>query len=238
MQSGKKLIIFDLDGTLINSVGIWNEVDRRYIAAFGHSADGVDVQAQRDAKMREFKSSNDPYRDYCAFMGKKYGSSLSADELVKLRYSIADELVANEVDYKPYADVFLRELKKRGYTMVIASTTLRENLKVYLTRNQNIISKAPLDQVFDAIYTREDASEMKPSPEIYLKVLHDFNAKAEECIIFEDSLIGIEAANAAGIDAVAMYDENSASDKEELARRAVAYFESYKQLMEKLKWEF
>ncbi len=238
MLTNKKFIIFDLDGTLINSVGIWNEVDRRFIESFGHSANGIDVQAQRDAKLREFKASVSPYKDYCAFMGKKYGSSLSADELLRLRYEIADELVANAVDYKPYADVFLKKLKVLGYTMIIASTTLRSNLDVYLTRNQNIIVKAPLDSIFDKMYTREDAKEMKPSPEIYNRVLKELKARADECIIFEDSLIGVEAANAAGIDVIAMYDEHSSGDREEINRLSTAYFESYKELMEKLKWEF
>ncbi|MBQ8836891.1 MAG: HAD family phosphatase [Clostridia bacterium] len=238
MLNGKKLIIFDLDGTLIDSVSVWNEVDRRYITALGGCADGVGVRAQRDAKLCEFLASADPYRDYCIFMGQKYGSSLSADELVRLRYEIADNLVANEVDYKPCADEFLRKLKKRGYTMVIASTTLRANLEVYLTRNQNIISKAPLDGIFDAMYTREDASEMKPSPAILERVMRDFNVSANECVVFEDSLIGIQAANAAGIDVIAVHDASSAGDKEEITRRAKAYFESYKDIMESLKWEF
>ncbi len=238
MLKGKKLIIFDLDGTLINSVGIWNEVDRRFIKSFGHNPDGIDVQAQRDAKLREFKASASPYKDYCAFMGKKYGSPLCADALVKLRYGIADDLVSNTVDYKPYADVFLKKLKSLGYCMVLASTTLRSNLNVYLTRNQNIISKAPLDSIFDAMYTREDAKEIKPSPKIYERILVEFNASANECIVFEDSLVGVEAANAAGIDVIAMYDEHSDCEREEINRRSVAHFDSYKELMENIKWEF
>ncbi len=238
MLSGKKYIIFDLDGTLINSVGVWNEVDRRFIRSFGHNPENIDVQAQRDEKLREFKASDNPYRDYCAFMGKKYGSPLSPDELVTLRYEIADDLVANDVCYKPYADVFLKELKSRGFTMAIASTTLRSNLNVYLTRNKNIIYKAPLDSIFDLILTREDAREMKPSPEIFNRVLSHFGASANECIIFEDSLVGVEAASAAGIDAVAMYDQNSEKDKSEIMRHCKEYFYSYKDILENLKWEF
>ena len=238
MLDGKKLIIFDLDGTLIDSVSIWNEVDKRYIAHFGHSPCGIDVQAQRDEKLREFKASDNPYRDYCAFMDKKYGSTLSPDELVKLRYEIADELVVNEVDYKPLADVFIKELKARGYAMAIASTTLRSNMNVYLTKNKNIISKAPLDGIFDLILTREDAEEMKPSPNIFNKAIKHFGVDPSECLIFEDSLVGVEAAHAAGVDAVAIYDESSLKDKDKIASYAIRYFDNYAQIMETLKWKF
>ena len=122
--------------------------------------------------------------------------------------------------------------------MAIATTTLRSNLNVYLTRNRNIIDKAPLDSIFDIILTREDASEMKPSPEIFNKVIEKFGASADECLIFEDSLIGVEAANAARIDAIAIYDENSENDKQEIARRSIAYLDGYKELLERLKLEF
>lgn len=231
MLSGKKIIIFDMDGTLIDSVGVWNEVDRRFIAALGGCADGVDVQSRRDAKLREFKSADDPYRAYCDYMGKEYGSSLSPDELVQLRYEIADDLVTHVVDYKPDAEVFLYTLKRMGFTLLIASTTKRSNMDVYRTRNQNTLQKAPPDAVFDAIYTREDVKEIKPSPEIYARILREWNARPEECLIFEDSLIGVEAANNAGIDVIAMYDQYADGDRAEINKRSKAHFNNYKEVL-------
>ena len=231
MLSGKKFIIFDMDGTLIDSVGVWNEVDRRFIAALGGNPDAVDVQANRDAKLREYKSAKDPYREYCGYMGKTYGSSLSPEELVKLRYSISVELVTNAVDYKPDAEIFLYKLKEMGFTLLIASTTKRSNMEIYRTKNPNTLRKAPPDELFSAIYTREDAKEIKPSPEIYTRILGEWNARAEECLIFEDSLVGVEAANNAGIDVVAMYDKYSDSDREAIRSRVKAYFNNYKEVL-------
>ena len=231
MLIGKKFILFDMDGTLIDSVGMWNEVDRLFIKALGGNADGTDVQAIRDAKLREYKASNDPYQEYCAFIGKKYGSSLSPEELVKLRYSISLEFTAKAIDYKPLADKFLHVLKSRGYTLAIVSTTKRSNMEAYRTKNANIISKAPIDKIFSAVYTREDAKEIKPSPEIYNRVLSELGATEEECLIFEDSIVGVEAANNAGIDVVAMYDKYSEADRDKIIPRVKVYFNDYKEAL-------
>lgn len=231
MLTNKKFILFDMDGTLIDSVGMWNEVDRLFIKALGGCPHGIDVQAERDAKLREYRACADPYLEYCEYMGKKYGSSLSPAELVALRYSISHEFTKNSVDYKPYADKLLHFLKGKGYKLIIVSTTKRSNMDVYRTKNKNIISKAPIDANFDGVYTREDAKEIKPSPEIYGRVLREHNAKAEECIIFEDSLVGVEAANNAKIDVVAIYDKYSENDRAEIAARSCAYFNDYKEVL-------
>lgn len=231
MLTGKKFIFFDFDGTLIDSVGVWNEVDRRFIATLGGSAEGVDVQAQRDAKLREYKSADDPYRAYCGYMGEKYSSSLSPDELVKLRYEIARDLTENEVDYKPDAEKFLYALKEKGLSLIVVSTTRRSNMETYRTANKNILSKAPVDEIFTAVYTREDAKEIKPSPEIYSRVLREWNATPDECLIFEDSLVGVEAANAAGIDVISMYDKYSDCDRDEINSRVKAHFNNYEEAL-------
>lgn len=231
MLQGKRFIIFDMDGTLIDSIGIWNETDIRFAAALGGDTTGVDVQARRDAKLREYKSSDAPYRDYCGYLGKLYGSPLSPDELVRLRYEISEELLVHEIDYKPDAETFLYKLREMGFTLLIASTTKRSNMDTYCEKNEKIRSKALPSEVFAAIYTREDAKEIKPSPEIYERIFREWNTCADECLVFEDSLIGVEAANNAGIDVVAMYDKYSDSDREEINARTVAQFQNYKEAL-------
>ena len=88
-----------------------------------------------------------------------------------------------------------------------------------------------IDTIFSAIYTREDAKEIKPSPEIYEKVLCELGVTKEECIVFEDSIIGVEAANNAGIDAVAIRDAYSDCDREKILPRVKIYFNDYKEAL-------
>lgn len=209
-----------MDGTLIDSIGIWNQVDIALISRLkaGERISEREVQARRDAVLRQYSSVDSPYLAYCRFLKEEYASRLSADEIHTLRYEIAQDFLRYEIDYKKDADLFLKELKRRGFFLVIASTTRRKNMDIYRKENENIREKATIDEFFSAVYTREDAHEIKPHPEIYLRVLDDFHAVPEEVLVFEDSLIGLEAAKGAGLETAAVYDRYSDSDREQINR--------------------
>ena len=193
--TGKKVMIFDMDGTLIDSVGIWNAVDEELIRQIrtndAEPGSLADLQRQRDEALRRFSREENPYMAYCAFLGQKYGSPLSGDELHTLRYAIAQDYLVNKVDYKPGADAFIRRLKAAGFVLTIATATRKANLTLYRTQNKNIMSKAALDDYFSLIYAREDAKEMKPSPEIYLRVMNELRAVPSECLVFEERRDGL-----------------------------------------------
>lgn len=236
MLTGKKVLVFDMDGTLIDSVGIWNQVDEALISKIRSETapQPENVQAQRDEVLRRFSKAENPYMEYCAFLKEKYGAAQSLDEIHTLRYQIARELLRNEIDYKQDADTLIRRLKERGYTLVIATTTKRSNMDIYRTGNARMMEKAKIDDYFTLVYTREDAKEIKPNPEIYLRVMKELGVSAEECLIFEDSLIGIEAAKNAGIQSVAVYDRYSDGEREQINALADYRLKSYSKLLELL----
>lgn len=234
MLEGKKVLIFDMDGTLIDSVGVWNDVDRALIQKIrtGSGSAPEDVQQQRDEALRRFSKDPNPYLSYCSFLGEKYGSPLSPEDIHTLRYDIAQDFLKHVIDYKPDADVFLHRAKAAGYTLVIATTTKRANMDIYRTQNTNMTAKAKIDDLFTLVYTREDAKEIKPNPEIYLRVMSELGAAPEECLVFEDSLIGIEAAKNAGIPSAAVYDSYSDGERDQINALADYRISSYTQLLE------
>ena len=236
----KKAVLFDLDGTLIDSVGVWNEVDRTLIRRIGggEAPDQAAIQRVRDAVLRAARCAPDPYLAYCAALKESYATSLSTEELVRLRYEIAQDYLANRVDYKPDAHRVLRRLRDCGLTLAIVSTTKRSNLEIYRRVNRNILEKAPLDDYISAFYTREDAREIKPSPEIYGKVLGELGLSPADCLVFEDSLVGVEAANRAGIQVAVMYDSHADHERPQLEAQSDYQFQSYAQVLRVIEQEF
>ncbi len=221
MLKGKKLIIFDLDGTLLDTVGLWNEIDREIISTFGTkpAPDLKTIQTERDRIINNAQDPH-PYIAYCEYLKAHYAATLDAQSLYDERYRIADDFLVNRVDYKPAAPEFLKALKARGLKLAVASTTRGKNIEIYRTKNRHLLEKAPFDEMFEVIYSRNDAERIKPDPEIHLRLMCEFNVTPQECVIFEDSLVGAQAAHAAGIECAVIYDQYSDDDRDELNRLA------------------
>ena len=220
MFKNKKLIIFDMDGTLIDSVGIWNEVDEKLILQIGDGTiDDVNIQVQRDQTLKRFKDG-DIYLEYCRFLKEKYNSKLTAEEVLKLRKDIAADYMINVVEFKPDADKVIKRLKELGYKLAIGTTTRRWNLDRYNTDNKKMMEKCILNDWFDIILAKEDVEKRKPDPEVHLKILEALDIKKEEALVIEDSLIGVEAARNAGIECAIIYDKYSDSERDEINEKA------------------
>lgn len=233
MLEGKKLVIFDLDGTLLDTVGLWNEIDRELISTFGTqpAPDLKTIQTERDRIINDAQDAH-PYITYCEYLKARYAAPLDAQSLYDERYRIADDFLVNRVDYKPSAPEFLKALKARGLKLAVASTTRGKNIEIYRTKNRHILEKAPFDEMFEVVYSRNDAEHIKPDPEIHLRLMREFNVSPQECLIFEDSLVGVQAAKAATIECAVIYDMYSDDDRQEINLLANYQFDNFSAALE------
>ena len=239
MFKGKKVIIFDLDGTLIDSVGVWNDVDRAVIAKYCKKPleDNIDVGKQRDTWLAKYFYTEDTYKGYCTELKNKYLSDYSVEDIKEARDRTSKEFIETKVDYKDGAVDLLKLLKKKGFVLTIGSTTNDFTIDIYKTKNKNIISKAPLDDYFDLILSKGSVKKFKPDPEVFLKILDRTNCEKQDALIIEDSLIGVEAANNAGVEVVAVYDKYSDSAREEINSKANYKVNSFYELIDILNEE-
>ena len=98
----KKNIIFDMDGTLIDSIGVWNRTDQKLIEEFSNMTIDLDtIQLERDSFLHSNQDS-DIYVAYCEYLIKKYGFRIqSAEQLLKIRWDKSGEVLESEMDFKP-----------------------------------------------------------------------------------------------------------------------------------------
>ncbi len=236
LLSDKKAVLFDLDGTLVDSIGVWNEADELLARELtGAAPDRIEIRRFREDCLRRFRDEPEPYLCYCAQLKKRYGTDLSPRQVQARRQAIAHGLLTR-TDYRPGADIFLRALKARGYILVLATTGRRASVDVYRTENEIIAAKAPIDAIFDRVYTCEDVAAIKPDPEIYIRALQDLGLPAEKCLVFEDSLAGVQAAKAAGLETVVMYDAHSDPDRPSINALADCQAPDYPTLLSSLNW--
>lgn len=233
MFKNKKLIIFDMDGTLIDSVGIWNEVDSKLIESIGGIITDENIQVQRDQTLKRFKDG-DIYLEYCRFLKEKYNSSFSAEEIYAKRKEIAYDYMINVVDFKPNAEIVIKRLKELGFILAIGTTTRRWNLDRYNKDNKKMMEKCILNDYFDIILAKEDVEKRKPDPEVHFKILEALNVRREEALVIEDSLIGVEAAKNASIECAIIYDKYSDSEREEIKNLSQYYFNDFNEMLEQI----
>ncbi len=215
--SNKKYIIFDLDGTLIDSIGVWNRTDQEVIERYGGTIVSLDViQRDRDT-FTDNHLDSDVYLAYCEYLIDKYNLTIKdANKLLKIRWEKSGEILEKETDFKPNVVKLIFKLKKLGFTLVLATMTTQVQLDIYAKRNKKMLSKMNIEEVFDLIIRKEDVKNKKPHPEIYTKIMQYYEIVPDECLVFEDSYTGVLACNRAGIECVNIYDKYADIDREKI----------------------
>ena len=228
------LVIFDLDGTLIDSNGTHNYLDAELIHWLGEDKSIEECIKERD---EFFKNNNigDIYLNYCEYLRTKYKSKLSKEEILQYRRNLSKE-VSKDIKYKPDADEMIKYLKNNKIKIALATVSRRETLDIYINENENIKSKCNIKEYFDFILTKDDVKLKKPNPEAYNRIIENFNiTDLSRCIVIEDSLTGVLAAKNANLDVIVIYDKYSDKDRNKINELADYNVNNFKELIELFK---
>ena len=180
----------------------------RSVALFDLDGVILDTEGSYTAFWDDYGSRN--------FSEKDFGLKIKGQTLVKIlgdyfpeeneRKAITDAI--NDFERKmsypfvPGVENYIKSLKSNGIrTAVVTSSNLLKMENVYRCH-------PGFREMFDMILTSEDFSESKPSPYCYLKAMRLFGAGPEDCVVFEDSLAGLQAARASGAFVTALTTTN------------------------------
>lgn len=210
---GVEAILFDMDGTLVDSMWMWHEIDIEYLARFGLDIpDGL----QQAIEGLSFKETSYYFRE-------RFSIPDSPEQIQSDWNEMAWEKYTQVVPLKPGVRGFLAKCRHRGIRLGICTSNSRE-----LTTA--IADSHRLHDVFDCILTSGDVENGKPSPDIYLAAAARLGVRPEHCLVFEDILPGIRAGKAAGMKVCAVDDTYSADIRHEKAEMADYFIENYLEL--------
>ena len=174
-------VIFDMDGTLIDSMWMWEQIDIDYLARFGYT---LPADLQESIEGMSFKETAD-------YIQKRFNIPEDTDTMMKTWIDMAYEFYRTKVDFKPGAREFLTELKRRGIKIGMATSNAMELVDV-------VLDHLDAHSYFDEIHVSSEVKHGKPFPDIYLLVAEKLGVSHDRCLVFEDILPGIRAGRAAG----------------------------------------
>lgn len=207
--------IFDLDGTLIDSMPYWEKGDIDMLTSRGIEFDPVaTIEATKAMSVDEV----------VRYWRETFGIQDSAEELVAEIGRRITKAYAEEVPIKPHVYDYLDRLKEQGVRMCVATSTQLEYVEIVMRR-------LDLWDRFEFVLTAPQVGRGKEFPDIYLEAAHRMGAKPEECTVYEDTLAAVRTAARAGFHTVAVADLCGVASAGQISAAAECYVLDMGQLM-------
>ena len=182
--------IFDLDGTLLDSLGVWTDIDIEFLGKRGGSF--TEEYGKATATMRMMEAAE--------YTVKLYRLEEKPEDIMAEWMEMARDRYAHQIGLIPFAKEFLLQLKTEGVPMGVATIGKKELYQPALERNG-------IAELFDVIVDADMVRTGKESPEIFLKTAELLGVAPERCVVFEDTLVGLRSAASCGFMTVGMLDK-------------------------------
>ncbi|MDO4337573.1 MAG: HAD family phosphatase [Eubacteriales bacterium] len=209
-----KSVIFDLDGTLVDSMWVWPQIDIDYLGSHGFQVP-TDLPGTIDGMS---------FTETAAYFKERFHIPQSIEEIMLTWQDMAIEQYRHKVPLKPGVLEALSFFKKQGITMAIASSSTGSLIEAVLESHR-------IRDYFRCIVTSCQVSRGKPAPDVYLEAARQLGTPPENCLVFEDIIPGIQAGKAAGMTVCAVEDTYSLPQEKEKRALADHYIRSYTEII-------
>ncbi|WP_349671438.1 HAD family phosphatase [Lacrimispora sp.] len=192
-----KAVIFDMDGVIIDSEGVYLEYQLEFAK-----------KKNPDVKLEDLYPMVGATKQECWEVVERVVSNGQTWE--ELRKEFRQRDIYSEIDYRSIYRLevtdTLKQLKEAGFRLALASST-------HLELVERVLKENGIRDYFEAVVSGEQFKKSKPDPEIYLYTAEQLKLKPEECLAVEDSTIGITAAHRAGLKIAAVVDTRYGFDQ-------------------------
>ena len=209
-----KGVIFDLDGTLVDSMWMWKAIDIEYLGKRG-----LDCPEDLQKKIEGMSFS-----ETAVYFKERFQLPLSLEEIKACWTEMAVGKYRKEVPLKPGAGEFLEYCRQNGIATGIATSNGREIVDA-------VIEALRLGPYLNEVATACEVAAGKPEPDIYLEVARRLKVDPEACLVFEDIPEGILAGKRAGMTVIAMADRFSEDMEKEKRDLADGFISDYRELL-------
>ena len=209
-----KACIFDLDGTLVDSMWMWPEIDKEYLGRFGIEYD--------DNLKNEIDGIS--FHETAVYFKNKFGISDSIEKICKDWEDMAYDKYKYEVKEKRGCQKFLEQLKSMGIKMGIATSNKRSMVDV-------VLESLGMKNFFEVITTSDEVKKGKPAPDVYLTTAKLLNVEPKHCLVFEDVVAGIIAGKSAGMKVCAVEDDFTREVRQRKKELSDYYIDDYSELL-------
>lgn len=215
-----KGMIFDADGTLLDSMGLWEQIDRDFLKAHGLT---YSRQISEQVKTMSLTQSSEYFRDLLYPR-----ETVTAKDIAKEIDAMCGQAYALHISAKPFALDFLQAAKAEGYQMCVATASKEEPIRMALER-------LGLLPYFTFVLGADQVDSGKTDPAIFLECARRFGSGPEEIWVFEDALHAAKTASLAGFRVIGLYDESIGRNKKEMKGYCRRYVDSFAQLLDQEK---
>lgn len=206
--------IFDVDGTLLDSMPVWWRASERFFENYG-----IEVTNERFAEYKEMR-----LEDSLPVIREEFKLDMSISDMVSEFQRLAAEEYRDSVQLKPYAKEYMEQLKNDGVKIAIATSGYEELCKAAFER-------LGVWAMIDARAFSDEVGVDKSNPDIYLLAAKKIGVKPSECTVYEDITAGISGAKKGGFKTCAVFDESNKDDTATLKQLADKYITSWSELL-------
>lgn len=206
--------IFDLDGTLLDSMHVWKEIDLEFLAKRGFS---VPLGYSESLAGLSF-------RETAEYVIATFGLDETPDDIMQEWNRMAIEAYRHKVRLKPHAREYLLWLRERGVRLAVC-TALSQKLYVPALQNNGIY------ELFDAFVSTDDVDRGKNFPDAYLLAAARLGIPPPDCAVFEDILPAVRGALAAHMQVYGVFDPSSEADREQIEAITQGYLYDFSEMM-------